>query len=446
MDEERSAANADNGRHPDKTLRPDADRGREPKLVAGHSGRRTFSLAALVERIESAFLEEYGLDSPALLEADTSAKRLKLVLETTNYVLAVEAVSLSTEEKAALVQQAYSHIFGYGPLDPLLADDRITTISLEGADRVAVRYGHGDLTTLPPIFHNLEHLRRTFKRLLIDGQAELRDDLPFVEFGLTIGDRPACISLAAPPAAFQLSADIRLHPRRLLTPDDLEGCGFLNPMAVRLLRALAQSEHGVIVVGEPESGKTTLLSLLAGWLPQPERVVTVERAGELRLPADIRRYVVQWPFRDRTGVSFTQQVLSALDVQPACILLDEVRADEPAAVEPLLSRDSGPRQLWAFRGTTFTKRLASALGMLARRADVARGDALAQALYQRLPFVVTVSRVHHQLRLWGVGEWQVRDGYPAYVPLMEMVDGTLRLTRERPDRHLPIEESFWTTA
>lgn len=445
-DDARSNGVLGNGRRADGSQRLEAGGGREPRMMPSRSGRRMISLDALVERIESAFLDEHGPDSPALLEADTGAKRLKLVLETTDYILAIEAVQLTADEKAELAQRVYSQLFGYGPLDPLLADERITTISLEGADRVAVRYGHADLVTQPPIFQNREHMLRTLKRMLADARAELRDDLPFVEFGLNIGGRPACISLAAPPAAFQLSADIRLHPRDPLSAQDLQASGFLSPLAVQFLRALAVSSHGAIVVGEPESGKTTLLSMLSGWLPQPERTAAVERAGELRLPDGVQRYVVRWPFKGQAGISLSQQVQAALESRPACVLLDEVRADEPAAVAPLLSQEDAPRQLWAFRGAVFVKRLASALGMLARRADLAQGDQLVQTLYQRLPFVISVSRVQSQLRLWAVGEWQLRDGYPVYVPLLDTSDGELRPTGKRPLCELPIEESFWSTA
>src|SRR5512145_1673502 len=150
------------------------DNRREPRFVPGQAGRRLYSPAALVERIEAAFVRDYGTDSPALREADTSAKRLRLILSTTDYVLAVESVQLAPDEKAEVLRQVYSNLFSYGPLDALFLDERITTISLDGFDRVAVRYGHGDLTTLEPIFQNENHLRRVLKRLLLDAGAELR--------------------------------------------------------------------------------------------------------------------------------------------------------------------------------------------------------------------------------------------------------------------------------
>jgi Flp pilus assembly CpaF family ATPase len=441
--------NSTNGdSRPPRRPRIDADRGREPQLIPGQLGTRWFSLNALVERIESAFIEEHGDDSPDLREADTPAKRLKLVLATTDYVLSVESAQVSMAEKADILNRVYSSLFGYGPLDTLFLDERITTISLEGADKAAVRYGHDELTSIGTIFQSDEQLRRSVKRLLIDAGAELRDDQPYIEAGLMVGERPVAVNLIQPPAAFQLSLDIRVHPKSLPTADDLIASGFMTAQAAALLRALAESPHGLMIVGESESGKTTLLSILSGWLPQPERVIAIERAGELRLPSGIERLVVKWPVGDQPGVSFSEQIANALAKNPACVLLDEVRSDESSAIAPLLEMADPPRQIWSFRGAIFAKRLGSALGMLARRADVGGGEDRVRALYQRLPFIVTISRLNGVLRLWSIAEWQFTHSpdYPTYTLLLNREDGELRLTGERALHALNLPDDFWLSS
>jgi len=206
MTETHDARNGD-----DWQPRRDADKGREPELVAGHSGRRMYSLNALAERISTAFVEEFGTDSADLREADTPTKRLKLLMGTVDYVMAVESVAMGSSEKAELINRVYSNLFGYGPLDKLFLDPRLTTIVLEGADKASVRYGHGELESLGPIFQTNDDLRRIIARLLADAGAELREDQPFIEAGFMAGDRPACINLVTPPLTFQLTADIRLH-------------------------------------------------------------------------------------------------------------------------------------------------------------------------------------------------------------------------------------------
>lgn len=425
-------------------FRIDADKGREPQFVSGQLGTRWLSQAAVVERLEAAFIEEYD-DSPALREADTPTKKLKLLLDTANHVFAVESLDLSADEKADLISRTYSNLFGYGPLDKLFLDDRVTTISLDGPDKASVRYGHGDLESLGPIFQDERHFRRIIARLLMDAGAELRDDQPYIETGLLVGERPVCVNLVAPPVAFQLGIDIRVHPKVLPTADDLVASGFMTAQAASLLKALVESPHGFIIVGEPESGKTTLLSVLLQWLPQPAAAISVERAGELRLPAGAQQLMTRWPVGDAPGITFGEQIGYALEKQPACIILDEVRSDEPLTIAPLLGMDNAPRQIWSFRGAIFAKRLQSALGMLARRADFGQGEEMVRALHERLPFVVTVIRSSSQLRLWSVAEWQFKDGsgYPTYILLMSTEEGRLKLTGERPARPLNLAVDFW---
>jgi Flp pilus assembly CpaF family ATPase len=425
-------------------LRPNADKGREPQFVPGQMGRRMISLGALAERIEAAFIEEHR-DSPALREADTQTKRLKLVLATTDYVLAVESVQLSPDEKADLIATVFSSLFGYGPLDKLFADERVTTISLEGADKTAVRYGHSELVSLPPFFHDEDHLRRMLHRLLVDAGAELREDQPIIETGLIINGRPVSLTVAAPPVSFQLTADIRLHPKTPPTFDDLIASGFVTDQAAQVLQALVKSPHGILIVGDPESGKTTLLSLLARLLPELDKTIAVERTGELRLPEKVERLRAQWPVGDRPGLSFGEQIGAALVKNPACILLDEVRADEPQTIASLLKQTNAPRQIWSFRGSVFAKRLQSALGMLARRADMSQGEDMLRALYQRLPFIISVIKSGDQLRLWSIGEWQFKTSpdYPTYVLLLNTENGELKPTGNHPDKPLALPDTFW---
>ena len=415
----------------DQPLRRDADKGREPRLVPGRSGTRMYSMAALLERIEDAFRDEYN--ALQLREADTSQARLKLILATTDYVLAVESVRLTSDEKADLVRRAYSQLFGYGPLDALFLDERVTTIALNGADRAAIRYGHSDLVDMPLLFEDDEHLRAVVERLLIDAGAELRDDLPAIETGLTIGERPVSLSAILPSIAFGLNVDIRLHPHHAPTLDELVENGFMTEVALKLLRPLLASKHGFVIAGETETGKTTLLNALAQELSQKDQTVSIERAGEMRLPPEMKRFTVRWPVGDEPGASFSEQILAGLSVEPNCLLLDEVRSDEPEAIAPLLELDSDshlPRQIWVVRGAPDHKRLQSALGMLARRAAPGQGEALVHALYERLPFIVTVARIRGQLQLFSIAEWQSRvdTEYPDYVMLMRYQEGRAQPT------------------
>ncbi len=426
-------------------LRRDADKGREPDFVSAQLGQRLVSVQALLERIEKAFVDEYA-NTPALAEADTSTKRVKLLLGTINYLLSVESIQMSNQEKANLIGKAYSNIFGYGPLDALFADENITTISLDGSDKAAVRYGHGDLQNVGPLFQDEAHLRIILRRLLADAGADLFDDQPFIETGLMVGERPVGISITAPPVAFHFIADIRVHPQESPTLQSLVESGFLTEKASLLLQALAESSHGLVIVGDTESGKTTLMGALSQFLPNAENTIAVERAGEIRLKAGIKRLMVRWSTGIEPGMSFGEQIGAALAQKPAYILLDEVRSDEPESIAPLLSDEQAPRQIWSFRGPFDTKRLRNALSMLARRANMSQGEIMISAMYQRLPFVVTLWRARGQIRLYSIGEWQFNNSdYPEYVLLMDTDDGELRLTGKQPMHVLDLPETFWQT-
>src|SRR5690349_10366063 len=113
-----------NGKTPenDEEPRKDADKGREPRLVPAQLGARMVSQAALLEKIVSAFTAEHS-NSATLREADTETKRIKLILETVNYVLATESIHPTANDKADIISKAYSELFGYGPLDALFLDE-----------------------------------------------------------------------------------------------------------------------------------------------------------------------------------------------------------------------------------------------------------------------------------------------------------------------------------
>jgi type IV secretory pathway ATPase VirB11/archaellum biosynthesis ATPase len=430
-----------------RRLRANADKGREPEFLAARMGTRQYSVAALLERILAEFEAEYGGNSRALSEAKTESEHLKLILGVTDYIVGVESISISQEDKAEIVRRAYSERFSYGPLDRLFADERITTITLDGPDNAFVRYGHDELKSVGPLFEDDVHLRRVVRRLLVDSGADLSPAQPIIETGLLVGKRRVCVNVAMPPVTFQLSADIRVHPAVLPTLESMVESGFLSRKAASLLVALAESSHGAIIVGDTESGKTTLLAVLASLAPveQHKAMVAVERAGEMALPDGAARLVVRWQSPNGSPQSFHEQVEKAIDGNPGCILLDEVRTDEPQSVSSLLTIENPPRQMWAFRGPVLSKRLVSALGMLARRSDPSQGESMVRALSQRLPFVITVRRRQGRIELQSIAEWQYSEGseYPDYVELMHRADGELVVTGVRPYHELPLDEDFW---
>lgn len=421
---------------------PDDELRAPQQFFSSHSGMRMFSVGALVERVIAQFVREHADNSAALLEAQTRVDKLKLLRETMQYVIAVESLVLAQDEQADVMRQAYSELFAYGPLDDLLGDEDITTISLEGWQKVSIRRVEGELHAIDPLFEDYEQMQRIAARLLRNAGAEMREDTPYIETGVIIEGRRVSVNMMAPPVVPLVSVVLRLHPRILPPLESL----VVNEQARMLLTQIARSEHGFVVVGESEAGKTTLLSMLASLAPLGDRCIAVERAGEMHLSESVTRLTPQWSTDDEQRKTFGDQIQAAMAREPRVILLDEVRADEPRAIVPLLTAEQPPRMMWAFRGTANPKRLASALGMLARMGDPTKSEALVRALYERLPFVITVRRRAGRIELSGVAEWQFafNADYPDFVELMTQGWEGLEMTGKPAGRALGLPDDFWS--
>ncbi len=425
----------------------------QPEFIESHQGARQISVGALLERIAAQFNAEQFPDPQAIVEAKTKAARLKLLLPVVDYVLTVESITLEDAEKADLMRKAYSAMFGYGPLDPFLEDPTVTTIVLEGADSASIRYGHGDLVPCDPLlFEDIIAMRAIVDRMVLHASAEIREDVPIIEAGLTYEGRPLSLNIAAPPVNMNLSVDIRVHAAQPVSLESMLETGEVDEKSIRLLRALINSEHGFAVVGQPESGKTVLLGALLNECEAPENIAVVERASEMHLPAAMPRFPVQWPRGDFEGVTFGEQLREVLlgETDYDTLVLDEVRADEPHFIQPLLAKDEEaiPRLIWSFRGAPDSKRLISALGMLARSADTSQAELMVRRVFERLPYVVSLLRASETIVLSDVGEWVLpEDGnYPEYRQLLKTTLGEISLTGEKPTRPLPgLDDSFWSS-
>jgi Flp pilus assembly CpaF family ATPase len=424
---------------------------RTPEFVPSRPGHMV-SIHGLLERIIEQFDLEHGEgESDVIKQSTSNTEQRKMIRDIAEYIFGIEGVQLSLHEQAHIIAMASAEIFGYGPLDTFFTDETVSTIALEGTQKISVRYGAGKaLQALDPIFEDTPHLRRIIKRLLNHAGAELRDDVPILEVGLTIEGRRVSVNVVSPPFVPELAVDIRVHPKELPTLDSLVESGFMNESVKTLLQAIMQSEQGLLIIGETESGKTTLLSILLQEL-SGENLVTVERAGELTLPEDAEQLVPKWRVGDDLGITFGEWILAALRKEPKILVLDEVRADEPESIAALLVNDDVPRQIWSFRGASEAKRITSSLGMLARLADRTQAEHMVFNLHQRLPFMIIVKRRKGYLQLREIAEWQFPDGYKDsddfvyadYVSLIEREGDDLIFTGKRPKHDLDLADDFW---
>ncbi len=415
-------------------------------LLPGRSGRPSISLEALRERVESQFREETAGRDDILAELDTEESQRALLREVAEYVFAVEAVTPSPAEKQAILDKAYHNLFGFGPLDALLDDETVTEISITGPDEVRVRRGAGPLELTAVRFDGLAHLADVLRRALAATGQTLSDAVPVIEAGALLRGRPARVSAVGPPISALISATIRLHPSRPLVLDELAARGaFLPAQGVLLLRAILSAGHGLLIAGEAGAGKTTLAGALVRELcAGGARVAWAERAAELPLPADVRRFVPGAAGGESPPGDLADAMRAALATAPDWLVLDEARTDEAPALWEALSSEKTPHFLWTMRAPTRTDRLRSALTLMLYRAEPAiEPEVVNGAILRHLPFVVLLGRAENTLRLMTIGEWlSEADGLRLH-PLLEWRGGAWALAPMETQRGLALPPDFW---
>jgi len=395
-------------------------------IIPGRSGRPRYSLEALRERIEQEFQDETASRADILLDLDTEDKRRDMLREVIDYLLAVESITLSGTEKAALLDKTYRNLFSFGPLDSYLADDNITEITVNGPADIHARYGLGKMQSIPVEFDDRAHLHGILERVLATAGRVMSEADPFVETGVVLLGRPARVTVLCPPVSPDYSLTIRLHPRQ---PHPLEA--LVPPQAAALLQAILRGGYGLLIVGDVSMGKTTLAAALAATLPPDAAITAVERSAEMHLPAEVQRR------SDQPGADFVTQIQAALDDQPDWLLIDEIRGDESAAVWNALTRPDAPHYLWVFRGTSQPDRLRSALSMVIRKQfqTVDQRD-IHRALARHLPFVVAYKP--HQ-----IAEWVLDESADTLTlsPLLSEHESGWRANRSM--RELDLPDDFW---
>ncbi len=253
-------------------------------------------------------------------------------------VLERESVTLLRNERQELTDSILADILGLGPLERLLADETITEIMVNGAQRVYVER-NGRIEESAARFTDDAHVLRVIQRIIGPIGRRCDESQPMVDARLPDGSRVHAI---IPPIALDgPTLTIRKFGRRPLTVEDLIRLGSLSAESISLLSACVVARLNMVVSGGTGSGKTTLLGVLSSFIPERQRIVTIEDAAELQLR---QRHVVRLEARPaniegKGLVPIRELVRNALRMRPDRIVVGEVRSGE--ALDMLQAMNTG---------------------------------------------------------------------------------------------------------
>ena len=313
--------------------RLDAFRQRRVTMPGAGAGAGVTSYADLRTRVQQKLLAE--LD-PSI---DTRSPEVRSTIEETfNTILSEENVMLARAEKQRLFEQIVAEILGLGPLEPLLADESITEIMVNGPKNVYVEQ-RGRLSRSTAVFENEDHVLRVLDRIVSPLGRRIDEASPMVDARLPDGSRVNAI--IRPLALCGPTITIRKFSKKPLTVEDLIRFGSLTKEIAEFLAACVVGRLNMVVSGGTGSGKTTLLNVLSSFIPNDERIVTIENAAELQLRQE---HVVTLESRPpniegKGEITIRDLVINSLRMRPDRIVVGECRGGE--ALDMLQAMNTG---------------------------------------------------------------------------------------------------------
>jgi len=253
-------------------------------------------------------------------------------------VSAAENVPLNKKEQGALISDVMDEILGLGPIEPLIRDDTIQDILVNTYKQVYVEKA-GVLHLTPVQFRDNDHLMQIIDRIVSAVGRRIDESSPMVDARLSDGSR---VNAIIPPLAIDgPMLSIRKFGYSPLKLDDLLAGGSIAPEIVEFLEAAIRSKLNILLSGGTGSGKTTLLNILSSFIPEEERVITIEDSAELQLqqPHVVRLESRPPNVEGRGEVTLRDLVKNSLRMRPDRIIVGEVRG--PEAMDMLQALNTG---------------------------------------------------------------------------------------------------------
>jgi pilus assembly protein CpaF len=329
-----------NGKSPQAAPQETADASSRPMSI---QGRRVAAPGVNPQR--DTYLDlKTRVQNRLLAELDPSMDISKVnevrntIQELFEQVLAEENIVLTRPERHRLFEQIAAEILGFGPLQPLLEDETVTEVMVNGAKNIYIERA-GKIIRVPLSFESDDHVMRIIDRIVAPMGRRIDESSPYVDARLPDGSR---VNAVIPPISLVGPVvTIRKFFKNPITLEQLVKFGTISQEALQFLKACVEARLNVIISGGTGSGKTTLLNILSQYIPGDERIVTIENAAELQLRQE---HVVTLESRPpniegRGEVTIRQLVINALRMRPDRIIVGEIRDD--AALDMLQAMNTG---------------------------------------------------------------------------------------------------------
>lgn len=298
-----------------------------------NSGQHSFQ--EMKSRLHRALINRMDLTKLAALTQEQVHAEVSRLAES---VLAQEAMPLSTSERDRLVNDVQHELFGLGPLEPLLADSTISDILVNSHGTIYIER-HGKLEVTSVAFKDDEHLMRVIERIVSSVGRRIDESSPMVDARLRDGSR---VNAIIPPLSIDGPVlSIRRFGAEPLRMNSLIENKALTRDIADMLQMCVSARLNVLISGGTGAGKTTLLNALSAYIPENERIVTIEDSAELQLqqPHVVRLETRPPNIEGKGEVTQRDLVRNALRMRPDRIVIGEVRGGE--AIDMLQAMNTG---------------------------------------------------------------------------------------------------------
>ncbi|WP_085908256.1 CpaF family protein [Kiloniella majae] len=311
-------------------------------------------------------------------------------------ILFEDKLRLNAPEKAAVIELILADMLGLGPLEPLLADENITDIMVNGPNQVYIEKS-GKLQLTDVSFRDNDHVMNVARRIVAHVGRRVDETTPLCDARLADGSR---VNIIIPPLAIDGSSiSIRKFAKQSITLDIMKKQKNISPEMATVMKIASRSRLNILISGGTGSGKTTLLNALSQMIDHGERIVTIEDAAELQLqqPHVVRLETRPPNLEGEGAISMRDLVKNSLRMRPDRIILGEIRGSE--AVDMLQAMNTGHD---GSLGTVHANRPREALTRLENMVGMAGINLPAKAVRTQiadaLDMIIQVSRMRDGMR------------------------------------------------